>query len=165
MRRAFVALSVGVAVLLVSAGIASATHSEGTGPAMDLVVGTGEIQTPPIVVKLHVNATSGPAGENPTGHAHFAGNPPPIGALEFQARVTCLNVVGNRATVGLVITHSMEGPIPEGFGGLFSVTDGGDLSPDAFEGFPVFPPPVFCPPPLGGRQISEGNFIVHDATP
>lgn len=164
MRRALLVVPFGIA-LLVLAGIATANHSEGVGPSNDLVAGTGVILTPPIIVKLHVNAMSGPSGENPSGHVHFAGNPPPIGALEFHAQVTCLNVVGNRATVGMVITNSMEGPIPEGFGGLFSITDGGDLAPDAFEGFPVFPPPVFCPPPFGGRPIAQGNFIVHDALP
>jgi hypothetical protein len=44
--------------------------------------------------------------------------------------------------------------------------DGGEpgAGVDRFEGFPMPVPPAACPPPFGGRQITSGNLVVHDAS-
>jgi hypothetical protein len=161
--------------LLAVAGSAGATHSGGAGPGNDLVAGTGAIDTPvtpfgPIFVKLHVNAQSGPFGIDPRGNVVFRGNPP-IGTppspveIDIQGRVTCLNVFGNQAIVGFEVTKSKAGPVPEGGGGIFSILDNGEPgTADAFEGGPLAQPPTFCPPFPATRTITQGNFIVHDAT-
>jgi hypothetical protein len=159
-----------VIALLVTAGSAAATHSNGKGPRHDLVAGTGAIDTPvtpfgPIFVKLHVNAKSGPFGTDPRGNVVFRGNPPPIGEIDIKGRVTCLNVVGNQAIVGFEITKAKAGPIPVGAGGIFSILDNGEPgTADAFEGGPLPVPPTDCQPFPATRTITQGNFIVHDAT-
>jgi hypothetical protein len=150
---------------LVSAGVAGATHTDGSGGPNDFVVGTGQINAGPIDVFLHVNAMNGPNG--PQGHVVFDALPPAVPfPLSFHARITCLFVAGNSATVGIEITNSKEGPLPEGFGGLFSFVDSGEPGvADRFEGFPVPVPPTLCPPPFAIRTVTSGNFVVHDATP
>jgi hypothetical protein len=157
--------------LLVAAGSAAATHSNGKGPRHDQVAGTGAIDTPvtpfgPVFVKLHVNAKSGPFGTDPRGKVVFRGNPPPIGDIDIKGRVTCLNVVGNQAIVGFEITKAKAGPIPEGAGGIFSILDNGEpgTGNDAFEGGPLPQPPTICPLFPATRTLTQGNFIVHDAT-
>ena len=168
MRRVLPLLLLALFSLLAVAGGAGATHSGGSAPEHDFAVGTGQITTETpfgtIEVFLHVNAMSGPSGEDPRGQVVFRGNPPPFPPIDVRGRVTCLRVEGNTSTVGFVITKSKTGFPPEGFGGLFSIVDGGEpgASGDKFEGFPV-PPPASCPPPFGGRDITQGNFVVHGA--
>jgi hypothetical protein len=162
-----------VIALLVTAGSAAATHSNGKGPRHDLVAGTGAIDTPvtpfgPIFVKLHVNAKSGPGGEDPRGKLVFRGNPPPFGAVDIHGDITCVNVSGNQATVGFVVTKSRAG-FPVGIFGEFSIVDSGEPgTADTFEGRPTggtgqLPSTceLFQPRP---QPITQGNFIVHDAT-
>jgi hypothetical protein len=156
--------------LLAVVGPAGATHSGGKGPGKDLVAGTGAIDTPvtpfgPVFVKLHVNAKSGPSGTAPRGNVVFRGNPPPIGEIDIKGRVTCLNIVGNQAIVGFEITKAKAGPVPVGAGGIFSILDSGEPgTADAFEGGPLPEPPTDCDPFPATRIITQGNFIVHDAT-
>jgi hypothetical protein len=165
--RLVTTVTITVLGLLATAGPAAATHSNGQGPGRDLVAGTGAVENlvPPIFVKLHVNAKSGPFGTAPRGKVVFRGNPPPIGEIDIKGRVTCLNVVGNQAIVGFEITKSKAGPIPEGAGGIFSILDNGEPgTSDAFEGGPLPQPPTICPLFPATRTLTQGNFIVHDAT-
>ncbi|MCA1679504.1 MAG: hypothetical protein LC777_11415 [Actinobacteria bacterium] len=157
-------MAFGLLSLLVAAGVASATHNDAPGPRKDIVRGNGAIETGPILVALRVNARSGPSGENPRGQLTFRGNPPPFGAVDIKGRVTCLRVTGKVSTVGFVVTKSRAG-FPEGSGGEFTVVDGDPGAPDMFEGRPTPAPPTTCPPPFGGRPITRGDFVVHDATP
>jgi hypothetical protein len=154
--------------LLVVAGSAGATHSGGQGPGQDLVAGTGAVENlvPPIFVKLHVNAISGPVGEDPRGNLVFRGNPPPFGAVDIHGDITCLNVSGNQATVGFLVTKSRAG-FPVGTNGEFSIVDSGEPGPlDRFEGRPTpFNLPSECPLFDARQTMTQGNFIVHDATP
>jgi hypothetical protein len=97
-------------------------------------------------------------------------------ATGFQAdvygRVTCLNVVGNRAVVGSEITKTSDpGFIPVGIGALVQYTDNGEpgsdpTTPDRGGVGPLLPtPPVICPPPgfVPDEPVTQGNFVVHDA--
>jgi hypothetical protein len=157
--------------LLAVAGLAAANHSGGKGPARDRVAGTGAVDTPvtpfgPIFVKLHVNAKSGPSGENPRGKIVFRGNPPPFGAVDVHGKITCMNVTGNQAVVGFVVTKSRAG-FPVGTHGEFSILDAGEpgAGGDRFEGRPVAGGgPSTCAPFFPRQVITQGNFIVHDAT-
>jgi hypothetical protein len=165
MRRLLASLTLAILSLFVAAGSAGATHSGGLGPSQDLTVGSGAVVFGPIFVELHVNAKSGASGEDPRGNLVFRGNPPPFGAIDIHGRITCLAVLGNQATVGFEVTKSRAG-FPEGSGGLFSILDGGEPGTlDRFEGFPTGPPPTFCPLFEPTRTVTQGNFVVHDATP
>jgi hypothetical protein len=167
MRRLVTSVTLALASLLVAAVPAGATHSNGKGPGHDLVAGTGAVENlvPPVFVKLHVNAKSGPFGTDPRGHVAFRGNPPPIGEIDIKGRVTCLNIVGNQAIVGFEVTKSKAGPVPEGGGGIFSILDMGEPGTlDAFEGGPLPQPPTVCPLFPATRTLTQGNFIVHDST-
>jgi hypothetical protein len=170
--RLVTTVTIALLALLATAGSAVATHSNGKGPGKDLVAGTGAVDTPvtpfgPIFVKLHVNAKSGPDGENPRGRLVFRGNPPPFGAVDIRAKITCVNVSGNQATVGFVVTKSRAG-FPVGTNGEFSILDAGEpgAGGDRFEGRPVAGGgPSTCEPFFPRQVITQGNFIVHDATP
>lgn len=152
--------------LLLVVGPAGATHNPGQGSARDFVRGHGAIETGPIIVELHVKANSHALGEGPRGHLVFRGNPPPFGAVDIDGRVTCLNVFGNQAIVGFVVTESRAG-FPVGTNGEFSIFDGGRPGTlDRFEGRPTFLNlPSLCLPFPATRNVTEGNFIVHDALP
>jgi hypothetical protein len=168
--RLVTSVTIALVGLLAVVGSAAATHSGGQGPGRDLVAGTGAVETGPIFVKLHVNAMSGPLGEDPRGHLTFRGNPPPFGAVDIQGRITCLNVFGNQTTVGFVVTKSRAG-FPVGTFGEFSIVDSGEPGTlDRFEGRPTLgalPPgsaPSTCAPFDARQTMTQGNFIVHDAT-
>jgi hypothetical protein len=173
MKRVLLCVASTLVVLLVAAGGASASHSEGAGPNMDLVVGTGQIDAvlpdgSVIDVFIHVDAMSGPSGEDPQGHVVFHAFPPAVPfPIDIQGSVICVRASGNRATVGFVITKVKEGPLPVGFGGIFSFTDNGEPGDmDMFEGSPA-PAQVAaqCLFPPATRTATSGNFVVHDATP
>jgi hypothetical protein len=159
-------------VIVMAAGIASAQgRGEGSG---DLVAGTGQILIPSLNVHVfvHVNAKSGPAGEDPRGRiivrnvASIAG---PL--IDIQGRITCVTVQGNAATVGFEVTKSKEGSVvPEGFGGIFSFVDNGQpgasgnpATSDKFEGHPLQTPPTTCPLQLATQPVTKGNYIIRDA--
>lgn len=71
----------------------------------------------------HIEAISGPAGEDPKGHFYVLDGFRP---LDFRGRVTCLRVLGNMATVGGVVTQSREPLPPEGTGVIINAMDNGE---------------------------------------
>lgn len=171
MRRSLVAVAVSLTTLLMAAGLAAASHSNGKGPRHDMTVGTGALEDGPVFVKLHVNAKSGPLGQDASGHFTFQGNPPPLPpgvVIDVQGRVTCLTTFGNRSTFGFEVTKRKSGPFPVGSGGFFVVEDGGEpgTNDDRFEGVPGLPPPSVCPllPPPVRLPNTQGNLVVHDTT-
>lgn len=111
---------------------------------------------------IDVEAFSDPAGAHPGGEVSFL-----VGALQYpvSAEVTCLEVSGNVATIGI------EGPLPSfpGFlGFIIRLTDNGGGGHDRFDYFPILPefePDVDClrgtPGYFGGRL--DGRAIVSDA--
>jgi hypothetical protein len=85
--------------------------------------------------------------------------------IDDHARVICLNVIGNRATVGTEIVKSND-PGLEGQGQLWSVVDNGESGVDGIAGYPITPTaPVACPPLDFNVPVVSGNYVIHDATP
>jgi hypothetical protein len=164
MKRMLAPLLMALCLLVPMA--ASATHSPGNGPDMDKVDGTVEDLFPST---LHVNATSDPDGANPSGHLWYRDEA--TGFLADDAGVvTCLNVVGNNATIGMRIDRSKLPGLPgEGGGWLFYVSDYGEPGagppPDSHLDVPMATPPTVCPLPIAFTYPQKnGNFVVHDAT-
>jgi len=105
-----------------------------------------------------LNATSGPSGENPAGTVGFN---LAIGTL--SGNVTCLNVEGNKATIGGVPTGGSLLPQASGF-----VVDVQDGSPDLLRlELLGFPPPACPAPNLFSPSVVEpgGGITVVDAVP
>jgi hypothetical protein len=150
--------------LIVPVG-ASATHSSGGGPDSDKVDGTVEDLFPST---LHVNAISDPDGTNARGHLWYTADNPSFPFVVDEAGVvTCLNVQGNNATVGMQIDRSKLPGFPgEGNGFLFYVSDYGEPGTmDSHLDIPLATPPTTCPTPVPFAYPQEhGNFVVHDAT-
>jgi hypothetical protein len=148
-------------VVLAAAFVAFPASSGAQAPSGDSVVGSGTAADPSILSNFELDAHSGPSGENPTGTASFAAVGFPD--LRVAGQVTCLNVAGNRAVVG--IDNSL-GNSAFGQSVLFDVTDG---TPDRLGVvFPSGPPTTVCP--AAGIQPSpnhvlSGNIVVTDAQP
>jgi hypothetical protein len=172
MKRQLVAFCVGLLALAVLPVVAGATHSNGKGPKKDFARGTGHFEgISPIgqtVITMHVNARSGPAGQNPKGRFFVKRDLPT--ELRVRGRVTCLNVVGNQAVVGGRIERGRvpDAMFPIGGGILFQFDDNGNgtVISDRMHGSPTATPTV-CPPPIPAARlpVQRGNFVVHDSAP
>jgi len=111
---------------------------------------------------LDFDASSGPLGQNPTGTFLFESLP-----AHWGGNITCLQVTGNVASIGGVITDSIGPPVGSGFS--FTVTDNGPGAPDALSFF-TFPqsPPTADTPDCGSmfanfpRQGLIGDMVVED---
>jgi hypothetical protein len=88
------------------------------------------------------------------------------GIHSYTGEVTCLSVIGNQATIGIVIVKSSD-PALLGQGELWSVVDNGSPGDsDRVAGFEITPtPPVVCPPLFFNVPVASGNYVVHDAAP
>ena len=108
-----------------------------------------------------------------TGHVVGSGELP-NGAFRVEGHVTCLRVVGNRATIKyrFKTTHGPGAPSP-GWGVQVFIEDNGepgDGVPDANATDAPLPPAVFdptadvCELPRGPyNPVDSGNYVVHDA--
>jgi hypothetical protein len=170
MKRLLAALTLALlcsVALAVSA--ANATHSNGTGPNHDFVNGSGILDFGPVfgdgaTEKFHVDAKSAADGSQAQGKMFLQEKNFPIDQ-SFQADVTCLNVVGNSASIGGEVTRSNNPGIPEGSGVQAFVTDNGEPGDqDRYFGAFTESPPEVCPPPNPRIASEKGNFVVHDAT-
>jgi len=159
-RLPVVALS--AVVLAAIPTIATAKHSPGPGkgPKRDLVVGSAKF--PALPAHAHINAKSGPNGENPRGHFWLR-----QAGWQFRGSVTCVKVVGNRASVGGRVNRSSGvGAPPVGSGFIQLTEDNGspgrnDRSQTIF----VASPPAVCPVPTTPFfVVAKGNYVVKDAT-
>lgn len=115
--------------------------------------------------QIHLNARSGPLGEDPRGHFFVRAVFPDA---DVRGSISCLTVVGNTASVGLEIERSRTPAFPEGSGLLLFVADNGEPGDDdSFNGFFTPTPPQVCPPPFpqSGAGLFQGNYVVHDAAP
>ena len=105
------------------------------------------------------DAHSGPSGENPTGTVRIDVQDP-SGTFPFDTgQVTCLDVSGNRATIGFQFP---------GFGTVGVVEDNDGAGQDRSGLLAVGPPaPSVCPaePSLALSPIFGGDITVHDAVP
>jgi hypothetical protein len=162
----------GLAVLaaLALAGAARGSHdASGTPFEEDFVTGRVVnpetcIPTPPecFHIVLVFDAHSGPSGEHPTGAVRTdLEAPPPFGTSTFDiAQVNCLDVSGNRATVGARSQF--------GFAFIYVVEDndgaGQDRSGVSVGGLGA---PLVCSanPPIVLSPIFDGDITVHDAAP
>jgi hypothetical protein len=172
MRRILFGMGLISALLVVlGVGVAYATHSSGQGPNHDFASGTGQfrVQENFLDFDIHVNAKSGPMGEDPQGDFYFRSAASGVGAADIRGVVTCLRVVGNRAAIGGEITQARgDNPFLEvGDGVLIYVADNGEpgTANDGLELFSQAAPPTVCPPPGATAPITGGNYVVHDATP
>lgn len=110
-----------------------------------------------------VSAHSDPQGGNP--HGYFTSH---VRNSYIDGEVTCLNVSGNRATIGIRITHSSIDAF-EGRGEFISFEDNGNpvggTPVDGSQGSAILPvPPTVCPPPPpAGYVQQQGNIIVNDS--
>jgi hypothetical protein len=165
-----------VALVVALSSDAAATHSNGTGPKMDFVFGTGifrglDLDGLKLNAELHVNAKSESDGTNPEGHffVRLETSPLPL-ELDFRGTVTCLEVSVHTAIVGGKITQSRllgSGFAADG-GILIRIDDPGEpgAGRDAVSFAPSGIPLTVCPSPdtvPQGLTIDQGNFVVHDA--
>jgi hypothetical protein len=129
----------------------------------DSVKGTAEHlgADPPFpVIKVQINARAGNGGD---ARGHLTAQIETLGVKD-RARVVCLSVFGNRATVGTEIVKSND-PALVGQGQLWSVVDNA-AGVDRIAGFPITPtPPTACPPLFFDVPVVSGNYVIHDATP
>jgi hypothetical protein len=81
-------------VLLTSAAVAPVLAAPGSvQPARDQVVGDGT----QVNIAYHFDVSSGPSGENPSGHASISSTDP-FAATFTSTQIECLSVTGNTAT-------------------------------------------------------------------
>ena len=95
----------------------------------------------------------------------------PNGAFKVQGHVTCLEVVGNRATIKYRFDKTAgPGAPPPGWGVQVFVEDNGSGAiPDGNATDAPLPPELFdplagvCEPPRGPyNPVDSGNYVVHD---
>jgi hypothetical protein len=135
-------------------GAAAASHDSSGAPFdEDFVVGSFRTMTAPtFVVDFTIDAHSGPSGENPTGEVTVV-----IDGVSETGGVTCLNVTGNRGTIGVDFPS-----LPAGF---FFVEDNDGAGQDAFSAAFTGEPRSVCPadPSTPPSPVLEGDITVHDA--
>ncbi len=166
MWKAAVMVAVGAVLVVASAGAAGADRG-----GVDVLAGSW--QRPSLSggfdLHTHVDAQSAPSGEDARGHFWSSAQRGEISTL-FRGRVTCLNVVGNKAVAGGVVEESNDPIAFAGSFALFQVTDNGSpgaegdtainflqATPEEARACPFF---VFDEIP-----ILQGNILVKDATP
>ncbi len=137
---------------------------QATSPKQDSVEGTARhlgADLPFPVIEVRIKARSDATGTKPRGRVFLE---VPSFLSDYRGRVTCLNVEGLEATVGIEIVKS-ENPSQEGKGQLWSVVDGGGSgAPDRIAGFPITTtPPVDCPLLNFNVPIVSGDYVIHDA--
>ena len=87
-----------------------------------------------------------------------------VGGYQYHAKVTCLRVEGNRATVGTVVTRSSNPTIPPGSGIVLYANDNGEpgKAGDQFWAHPEENPREQCPAPLMTTPLTNGNINVRE---
>jgi hypothetical protein len=181
MKRMLLALTLALLVSVsLSVSAASASHTNGAGPNKDLVVGTGKFSSfGGFSGYFHVNAQSGPAGENPRGHftVRLFNTDPEI---DVMGEVECLAVRDNRSVVFGVAAPNKAGDLQ--WLVFLWIDDNREAKEPNDTGTFIFfseTTPVEVPACSEIRNnllgtldfiqptdaFDQGNFIVHDATP
>jgi hypothetical protein len=158
--------------LLLGAASAHATHSNGVGPGKGSVSGTGEVTFLGLgdlsSSQIHFNADSTPSVDGSFGRFYADITGLGLGA-RFSGRIVCLDVAGNEARVGGVVTASNSPLVPPGTNTVGRVIDNGESNhsdpPDQFVGevgTPAETCPLYAEPP---QTVRKGNFVVHAPAP
>lgn len=142
-----------------------APPAHAVNPRHDVVTGTAQhlgADAPFAVSEVRISARSDATGGRPRGYV--VARVPQLD-IDYRGRVTCLNVVGNEATVGIEIVQSAD-PSQLGLGQLISVVDGAQTGEtDRIAGHPLTAtPPVECPLLSFNVPVVSGDYVVHDAT-
>jgi hypothetical protein len=158
-------------VLATGLGLVAFASAAGGVPDQNLVAGTGQrLNLAGNSIQVHVNAQRGPAGADARGQYWVIREVAGLGTFVHRGRVTCLTVAGNRAAARGPVEESNDPAFPVGSDFQVQVTDNGSpgkLTDTNINIFPPFPPggetgcPIF---PVGEVPITQGNFVVHDAT-
>ena len=155
----------GVMAILLAILIPMSLAATSAAAQRDSVRGTAQHlgADPPFpAIKVHIQARADASGADPRGHV--TAEIKTLGVKD-RARVICLSVTGNRATVGTEIVKSND-PALEGQGQLWSVVDNGESGVDRIAGHPITPtPPTVCPPLFFNVPVLSGNYVVQDTTP
>lgn len=107
-------------------------------------------------ITVRIQASSDADGSNPRGVLTVRSSD--IGQRR-RGEVTCLNVQGNVATIGIKIVRS-EDPAVIGKGELFSVVDNGSDG-DQIAGYPITAtPPTVCPLLSFSVPVVSGNYRI-----
>jgi hypothetical protein len=126
-------------------------------PPEDSVTGSGT--TDSLISTFHIDARSGPSGENPTGHVVLG-----AGAI-FDGTVTCLAAEGNVAVFNISIGVSLLPPLLT----LRATDNSGSGAPDLLELFSAEGrSPSDCSPPtqlLQRGSVLTGDIVVVDVPP
>jgi hypothetical protein len=168
MRKGLLAAATCLAVAS-TPSVATATHSQGSGPNFDTTNGTGRQVFSFFTSAAHVNARSND-GANPRGHFWVEQDAPgldPMQTFKRQGDVTCHRVSGHDAVVG----GRLRTPLPFFFstfrGAVIVIRDNGEpgAGRDRSVILLMFEVPESCPEPFEDQffdPIERGNFIVHD---
>jgi len=160
MRKVGVTYVVALVVLLGAPGVAAAHVA-----LQDSAVGSGAAGDPQSGFSFRFEATSGPGGENPSGTANATDG----FEFAFRGRVTCLEVTGNSAVIGVENEFLADFPVA---GTIISVVDGGPAGSqldtiDFFFLLTTVPTPDTCVPPAGSppapSPVFSGDIDVQDA--
>jgi hypothetical protein len=162
MRRGLFATALGLAAVLICPSSAGATHSNGQGPAQQLVAGTGTLICCGMPM-VHVNAQSDAGGVDPRGHFWIRY---PSG-VEFGGAVVCVNAVGFASGVtGRIDRVKLANPTLGFVEGNFLNIEITDFGEPGTADLVNFHPGAAVQPsgcPIGANlPISQGNYIVHD---
>lgn len=132
----------------------------------DRVMGTGHrLNLAGQPTRVHVNAKSGPAGENASGDFWVSVETADLGTVSLRGRIHCLTVDGNHAAARGTVERSTAPPVPVGTDYQIQVTDNKSSGfPDTNINFFGFDPgDTDCPIiPFDEVPLTNGNFVVHD---
>jgi hypothetical protein len=173
MGRLLVVAAVALASVLMTPGAALGSH-DASGAPFDQDFVTGEYRTDfspggtsgPIRFIYVFDVRSRPDGQNPTGTVREDVESLPLGPGSrhpfLTARVTCLNVTANRATIGLELPP--EVPAAARWS-LLSVEDNHGAAADRVGSLLIGQAATVCPanPSIPIFPIFGGDIIVHDA--
>jgi hypothetical protein len=152
------------ALAIIFAAVIAMSPAAASAALRDSVKGTAEHlgADPPFpAIKVQINARADKSG---AARGHLTAGIETLGVKD-RARVVCLSVFGNRATIGTEIVKSND-PAVVGHGQLWSVVDNGPAGVDRIAGFPITPtPPTTCPPLFFDVPVVSGDYVIHDATP
>jgi hypothetical protein len=155
MRRLVIVITAGAALVgLAAPGSAVATPATRVSVRGNATHLGADSPFPRITVL--VQASSNANGSNPRGMLTVRSAD--IGQRR-RGEVTCLNVDGNTATIGIKIVAA-EDPAVVGKGELWKVVDGGDFG-DEIAGYQVTAtPPSSCPSLTFSVPVVSGNYRI-----